>query len=179
MALFLTVVAASAQMADPVHFRTELKMLQGDEAEIIFSATIDAGWHVYSTDITDDGPTKATFHAEKMDGAELVGKLKPRGQVKEQFDEMFGTTLRFFENQGAFVQKIRFTKPQYSISGYLEYGACNDEMCMPPTSVEFSKSGNAPVSEELRVKSEEFATARLAFSNTHQWVSLTVQRYNI
>ena len=153
-ALLLTVVAASAQIADPVHFRSELKMLQGDEAEIIFSATIDAGWHVYSTDITDDGPTRATFHAEKMDGAELVGKLMPRGQVKEQFDEMFGATLRFFENKGAFVQRIRFTKPKYSISGYLEYGACNDEMCMPPTTVEFSKSGEAPIAPNVPAPQE-------------------------
>ena len=140
----LVAVASWAQMADPVHFRSELKMLQGDEAEIVFNATIDAGWHLYSTDISDDGPTKATFHAEKLDGAELVGGLKPRGKVTEEFDEMFGTTLRFFVGQGAFVQKIRFTKPKYDISGYLEYGACNDEMCMPPTTVEFSKKGEAP-----------------------------------
>ena len=119
-AALLTSIMAAAQMADPVHFRSELKMLEGDEAEIIFSATIDPGWHVYSTDITDDGPTKATFHADKLEGAELVGKLKPRGKVKEEFDEMFGTNLRFFESQGAFVQKIRFTKPKYDISCYLE-----------------------------------------------------------
>ena len=144
----LMVLSAGAQMADPVHFRSELKMLEGDEAEIVFSATIDPGWHVYSTDISDDGPTRATFHADKMDGAETVGVLKPRGNVKEQFDEMFGMNLHFFENQGAFVQKIRFTKPQYDISCYLEYGACNDEMCMPPTTVEFSKKGESPVKSD-------------------------------
>ena len=142
--MLLTVMVAGAQMADPVKFVTELKQLEGNEAEIIFKATIDPGWHVYSTDITEDGPTKATFHAERLDGVELVGSLKPRGSVKEQFDDMFGTTLRFFENQGAFVQKIRFTKPRYTFSCYLEYGACNDEMCLPPTTVEFNKSGESP-----------------------------------
>jgi thiol:disulfide interchange protein DsbD len=132
-------------MADPVHFRSELAKLQGDEGEIVFTATIDPGWHVYSTDISDDGPTRATFHADKLEGVELVGKLKPRGQVKEQFDELFGATLRFFELNGAFVQKVRFTKPRYDISCYLEYGACNDEMCMPPTTVEFSEKGESPI----------------------------------
>ena len=156
LATVFAVLSVWAQMADPVHFRSELKMLQGDEAEIVFSATIDPGWHVYSTDISDDGPTRATFHADKLEGAELVGKLKPRGQVKEEFDEMFGTTLRFFENQGAFVQKIRFTKPKYDISCYLEYGACNDEMCMPPTTVEFNKSGDAPATAPSE-KEEEAA----------------------
>ena len=141
--LFLT-ITGWAQMIDPVHFTTQLNMLQGDQAEIVFSATIDPGWHVYSTDITDDGPTKASFTAEKLEGVELVGALVPRGTIKEEYDDMFGTNLRFFENKGAFVQKIRFTKPQYVIECYLEYGACNDQMCMPPTTVEFSQQGKAP-----------------------------------
>ncbi len=142
--MLLSVLGGWAQIADPVHFRSELNVTGTNEGEIVFTATIDPGWHVYSTDITEDGPTRATFHADKLDGIELVGKLKPRGKVKEQYEEMFGTNLRFFEGSGAFVQKIRFTKPLYSISCHLEYGACNDQMCMPPTSVEFSKSGESP-----------------------------------
>ena len=144
LSLLLVVLLAQAQIADPVHFSSKLNMLQDDEAEIVFSCTIDPGWHVYSTDITDDGPTKATFNVDSKDGVELVGKLKPRGNVTEKYDEMFGTNLRFFENKGAFVQKIRFTKPQYSIDCYLEYGACNDEMCMPPTTIQFKESGKNP-----------------------------------
>ena len=145
--MLLSISGVQAQMAEPVHFRTTLNTLDGDQAEIVFSATIDAGWHVYSTDITEDGPIRATFHAEQLEGVELVGGLKPRGHVTEQFDEMFGTNLRFFEKQGAFVQKIRFTKPKYSIDCYLEYGACNDQMCLPPTTVEFKDSGKSPVKE--------------------------------
>ena len=143
--LLLTFTTLQAQVADPVHFKTHLNTLQGDQAEIVFSCTIDPGWHVYSTDIGDDGPIKATFNVDKMDGIELVGQLQPRGKVTEQYEEMFGCNLRFFENQGAFVQKIRFTKPQYAIECYLEYGACNDQMCMPPSTVEFAKKGDAPV----------------------------------
>ncbi len=148
LAMLLMALTAWAQMADPVHFSSELKMLEGNEAEIIFTATIDPGWHVYSTDIGDDGPTRATFHADRLEGAELVGQLKPRGKVKEEFDPMFEMSLRFFEVKGAFVQKIRFTKPKYDISGYLEYGTCNDQMCMPPSTVEFSKKGEAPKAPE-------------------------------
>ena len=150
LTLLMLVLTAQAQIADPVHFSSKLNMLDGDQGEIVFSCTIDPGWHVYSTDITDDGPTKATFNVDSKDGVELVGQLKPRGKVTEQFDEMFGTTLRFFEGKGAFVQKIRFTKPQYSIDCYLEYGACNDEMCMPPTTVQFKESGKAPVGIEAQ-----------------------------
>ena len=130
---------------DPVHFSSQLKMLGGDKGEIVFSATIDNGWHVYSTDLGNDGPVSATFTAVKMDGVETVGKLKPRGHVVKQFDKMFDMELRFFEHKAEFVQQVRFTKPQYTIDCYLEYGACNDEMCMPPTQVDFKQSGKAQV----------------------------------
>ena len=79
-----------------------------------------------------------------MSGAEPVGKLRPVGKEIAQFDEMFGMKLRFFENSGSFVQKIKFTKAEYTIDCYLEYGACNDEMCMPPSQVAFVKSGKSP-----------------------------------
>ena len=128
-------------MTDPVHFTSQLKMQDDGEAEIIFSASIDAGWHVYSTDLGNNGPISATFNAVKMDGVETVGKLKPRGNVIKQFDKLFDMELRFFEHQATFVQKVRFTKPQYTIDCYLEYGACNAEMCLPPSQVELKKSG--------------------------------------
>ena len=142
--LLVASVCAMAQMADPVHFTSKLVMLGGDEAQIEFSAKIDNGWHVYSTGLGNDGPISATFNASKMDGVKTVGGLTHKGKEISQFDNMFGMKLRYFEGSVTFIQKIKFTKPQYSINCYLEYGACNDETCMPPTSVDFIKSGNAP-----------------------------------
>jgi thiol:disulfide interchange protein DsbD len=132
LALF-TILAVQAQMVNPVHFSSQLKELKGGEGEIVFSATIDDGWHVYSTDLGDDGPISATFHAEKMEGVEVVGKLQARGKEIKQFDQLFGMELRFFEKQATFLQKILFTKPEYDIDCYLEYGTCSDEMCLPPS----------------------------------------------
>ena len=146
----LVTVAAKAQMMDPVHFSSQLKMTGGAEAEIIFSATVDPGWHVYSTDLGEDGPISATFNKVKMDGVETVGKLQPRGNVVKQYDKMFEMELRFFENKATFVQKIRFTKPDYDIDCYLEYGACNDEMCMPPSTCDFKKKGKAQVDQGVQ-----------------------------
>lgn len=144
LVLLVASVCAMAQMADPVHFTSKLVMLGGDEAQIEFSAKIDNGWHVYSTGLGNDGPISATFNASKMDGVKTVGGLTHKGNEISQFDNMFGMKLRYFEGSVTFIQKIKFTKPQYSINCYLEYGACNDETCMPPTSVDFIKSGNAP-----------------------------------
>ena len=146
-------------MMDPVHFTSQLKMLDGGEAEIIFSATVDPGWHVYSTDLGNDGPISATFNAVKMDGVETVGKLRPRGNVVKQYDKMFDMELRFFEHKAMFVQKVRFTKPQYTIDCYLEYGACNDEMCMPPSQVELKKSGKVELKDDAASSKNEDSTS--------------------
>ena len=155
-ALVLT-LTANAQMMNPVHFTSELKTGDGAKGEIIFHATIDKGWHVYSTDIGDNGPIEASFNVVKMDGAELVGKLTPKGKVIKQMDKMFNMELKYFENEATFVQKIRFTKPEYDIDCYLEYGTCNDESCLPPSEATFKQSGTAKLvnSEELIVNSEK------------------------
>ncbi len=157
-ALLLT-LAVNAQMMNPVHFSSQLKTGKGTEAEIIFHATIDKGWHVYSTDIGDNGPIEASFNVVKMEGAELVGKLTPKGKVITQMDKMFNMELKYFENEATFVQKIRFTKPEYDIDCYLEYGTCSDESCLPPSEAAFKQSGKSPVvegkMEEGRSKKEE------------------------
>ena len=145
--LLMLTLNAAAQMQDPVKFTTQLKTGSGPEAEMIFSATIDPGWHVYSTNLGQDGPIEASLHVNKLEGAELVGKLTPRGKEISQFDEMFGMNLRYFEKSVQFVQKVKFTKPQYNIDAYLEWGACNDEMCMPPGEASLKKSGKAPAAE--------------------------------
>ena len=143
--LMVTTLAVNAQLVNPVHFTAELKPGEGAEAEIIFHAKIDAGWHVYSTDIGDDGPIEATFNVVKIDGAEPVGKLKPVGRVIKKMDKMFDMELKYFENEATFVQKIRFTKPSYDIDCYLEYGACSDASCLPPSEVPFKQQGKSPV----------------------------------
>lgn len=148
----LSTIMAQAQMVDPVHFTTQLKEIGQQEAEIIFQGKIDAGWHVYSTELGNNGPISATFNAVKMDGAEVVGKLMPRGKELNKFDKLFDQQVRYFEHTATFVQKVRFTKPNYVINCYLEYGACNDEMCMPPSSVSFKTSGKANIQADTDSK---------------------------
>ena len=150
--LLLAVFTAQAQIQEPVKFKTELKTLSGAEAEIVFTGTIDAGWHVYSTDLGDGGPISATFNVEKMSGAEVVGKLTPRGKEVSDFDKLFEMKVRYFEKTAQFIQKIKFTGSDYSIEGYLEYGACNDENCLPPTQVPFKFSGKAAATAEVSAK---------------------------
>ena len=135
--------AAYAQIQEPVKFKTELKNVSATEVEIVFIASIEQGWHVYSTDLGDGGPISATFNTDKLTGAQLDGKLRPIGKEIASFDKLFEMDVRYFEHTAQFVQKLKLTGGDYQVTGYLEYGACNDENCLPPTQVEFSFSGKA------------------------------------
>ncbi len=155
--LLLVAMFCNAQMADPVKFKSHLKTGSTAEAEIVFDGKIAHGWHVYSTNLGSDGPIEASFHVDKKDGVELVGKLTPRGHEISMMDNMFGMKLRFFENSVQFVQKVKFTKPTYTLKAYLEYGACNDEMCMPPTQVNAHFSGKSPAIDGKTAADEKSA----------------------
>ena len=141
--LLLIAVVAQAQIQEPVKFKSELKTLVAGEAEIVFTATIDKGWHVYSTDLGEGGPISATFNVEKISGATVVGKLQPKGKEIASYDKLFEMNVRYFESTAQFVQKLKLTGGDYKIEGFLEFGACNDENCLPPTQVEFNFSGKA------------------------------------
>ena len=149
--LLLIAVVAQAQIQEPVKFKSELKTLAAGEAEIVFTATIDKGWHVYSTDLGDGGPISATFNVEKISGATVVGRLQPKGKEIASYDKLFEMNVRYFESTAQFVQKLKLTGGDYKIEGFLEFGACNDENCLPPTQVEFNFSGKAEAAKGAAV----------------------------
>ena len=139
--LLLVTLVVQAQILEPVTFKSEWKQVSDEKVEIVFTGTIDPGWHVYSTDLGDGGPISATFNVDKIQGAEPVGKLKPVGKEVSGFDPMFEMQVRYFEKMAQFVQELKLTGGAYEVEGYLEYGACNDENCLPPTQVPFSFKG--------------------------------------
>ena len=155
-----------AQMQEPVKFSVAQNKLSDSEFEIVFTGNIDPGWHVYSTDIPEGGPTPATINFDEQKGVELVGKLTARGNVHKAFDELFGMEVSYMEGTAVFVQKMRITEASYSVKGYLNYGACNDQNCMPPTNVEFSFEGEgkpqAAAAKAAPEKKKEVAEAEPA-----------------
>ena len=159
MLLAVIAIAASAQMQDPVHFSVSQKKVAPDEIEVTFSGKIDAGWHVYSTALPADGPISATITTEKNEGAAPKGSLGHRGKEINQYDNMFGMNLRFFENSVTFYQRYKLTGKTYHVKGYLESGSCNDEMCMPPTQVEFDFKGEGPADAPATEEKKELPAA--------------------
>lgn len=151
----VTIMSMAYAQMNPVEVATTFNKISDTEAEIIFNANIQPGWHMYSTNVVEDGPTPTTFNVDKIDGAELNGPLQAKGNVIKHFEDMFGCDVYFFENKGQFVQKVKLLGGDYTIEGYLEYGACDNMNCIPPTSVDFSYSGNVPTAAPAKVEEKK------------------------
>ena len=145
---------ALAQFQNPVNITATQKKVGDDAIEIVFQGTVEAGWHVYGTDIADGGPTRAELTLEKLQGLKPDGKLRATGKVHKAMDEMFGMEVSYMEGTASFAQRFIITEPEYEVVGYLTYGACNDENCIPPTDVEFSFKGEGTPSNSS-VKGEK------------------------
>ncbi len=115
-----TIGNIQAQIKEPVKFKNELRMTSETEAEIVFTASIEKGWHVYSTGLGDDGPISATFNINASSHVETMGKLH-----------------------------------DYFMDGFLEFGACNDESCLPPTQIPFQYGKKAEADIAVAKEEEE------------------------
>ena len=161
-------IAVFAQFQEPVTWNVKFEKLSDTEAEISFVGQIERGWHVYSTDLGDGGPISATFNVDKIVGAKADGTLKPVGKEVSAFDKMFSMQVRYFEKRAQFVQKLTLEGGPYEVTGYLEYGACNDENCLPPTPVEFSFKGevaavaNATINATKEIATDETPVVEVA-----------------
>ncbi len=128
---------ATAQIQQPVKWSYEIKQ-NGCEAELRFTARIDAGWHIYSQHTPDGGPVATSFEFEKNGKYTLLGPTQEPAP-KVHFEEVFGIEVFDFEKQVVFRQKIQLHSASgFELKGFLTYMACNDNTCLPPEDVNFS-----------------------------------------
>ena len=125
-------------------FTASMQQTAPDEITISFSGTINKGWHVYAPE-EKHGPTAASINIDKIEGARLEGGLKANKPATKKYEEVWKGEVAFFEDNVVFTQKVKLTGKEYKIEGYFEYGACNDDVCIPPTSVDFNYSGTVSV----------------------------------
>ncbi|MDD4514961.1 cytochrome c biogenesis protein CcdA [Massilibacteroides sp.] len=138
--LFLVlVITAHAQILTPVKWDIKLEQTGKPEKEIVFTAVLDAGWHLYDMDLPEGGPVSTSFTFEKIKGVELVGKPIASVAPTTVYDELFSMNLRWYADKVSFKQKIKVTDPaKFNLVGEVEFMACNDETCLPPDRVEFN-----------------------------------------
>jgi thiol:disulfide interchange protein DsbD len=153
LVLFLSVLTIKAQIQNPVKWEFKTKVTGENTADLQFIATIDQGWHLYSQNLPEGGPMPTEFVFTKLDGIQLVGKAS-EPTPKEVFDAMFNMTVKYFDKTATFVQKIKLTNSKpVTISGTINYQACNDETCVPGEA-EFTFNVPAPTTSTVGTDSK-------------------------
>lgn len=138
LVFLLTSFSSFAQIVNPVHWTWKAEPLSENEYKLIFTATIDAGWHTYSQYQGDEGAVPTTFTFEKNGQVELRGKTSETSpKTHEGMDDVFGVVQKSFEERVVF-ERIVKVKSNTTLKGSVEYMVCDDKTCLPPNTVEFS-----------------------------------------
>lgn len=164
LTLLLLVTVVMAVQAQ-VSFTVKYKRVNPTTVDIVFTGTAQPGWHIYSTNIGEGGPTRATFGVDKIKGAKLKGGLKGGPGAKTMQDPIFEMPVTYYEGHATFTQRVELLDKDYELKGYLKYGACNDENCLPPTSVNAIVKGTDGPAPTAESKAEE-AAAQQAMANS-------------
>ena len=157
--LVLTQFALPAQIVAPVHWNCQTRMTDDTHGVVTFTAAIDAGWHLYDTQLPDGGPVPTTVEWKRLDGVKLDGKLSKSPKPHEEHDATFDMTLRWWTGKATLAQRFTVTDEQYAIEGQVRYMACNDETCTAPSSEPFSFKGEVKKPAEEAKETEVNQTA--------------------
>lgn len=151
-------IGASAQMVNPIVWKTRLAMTSDNEGAIIFTAAIEPGWHLYDIDLPEGGPDPTSVAFDILDGVELRGKLTPSRPAPVTVDPVFDLRLGWWTDSVTLTQKFRVTNPgAYRIAGALSFQGCNDESCIPPTREDFAFEGAAKAPAEAAAEADTAA----------------------
>ncbi|HOT15980.1 MAG TPA: cytochrome c biogenesis protein CcdA [Bacteroidales bacterium] len=127
------------QIADPVKWTFSHKVINENEVNLVFTANIDNGYHMYGAYFKEGGPIRTGFTFNPSADYQLKGKIvettKPTIKKDPFFDNM---EISIHAKKAVFTQKVRIEKSNTTIKGKLEYMACTDESCLPPVEKEFA-----------------------------------------
>ena len=127
---------SAAQILDPAKWRYETSaqsVKTGDEVELIFKATIDKDWYLYSSEFPcEDGPIKATFTFTPHPGYQLIGTIQPVGAI-DKHDDIFECDVKIFKKTAEFRQRIKVLSANLKLAGEFEYQVCTEltGQCIP------------------------------------------------
>lgn len=144
--IFVGALTATAQIINPVKWQSTLKMTGDKTGEIVFTATIDKGWHVYGLELpAESGITPTSVDWNTLEGVSLDGSLTPSRAPHEEVDKVMNMKLSWWENDITLTQKFNINDNNYKIAGDIRYMVCSEGTCQPPTKEPFDFAGGATV----------------------------------
>ena len=126
----------NAQIFEPVKWSYHSKKINDTEYKLIFNATIEHGWHLYSQDIPM-APPATKFQFQKNKNYQLIDTVYEKGRVIQEFDKNFNMELKYYSNKVSFIQKIKLKDKGAIVKGVITFMSCNDQQCTPPSDLDF------------------------------------------
>ena len=158
----------NAQVFDPVKWDTKTEKISDTEYNLISTATIEAGWHLYSQVVPEGGPVATSFSYTTDSSFELISKTsEEEGHTVD--DPVFEMKIKYFENKAEFTQRIKVLNNELSIvKGEVEFMVCDDEKCMPPNYIDliFNLKDAKQVKEEATATAINFNTTETKIHNS-------------
>jgi len=157
--LFLIGSVSNAQIHNPVTWDTSVEKINDSEFNLVITAEIETGWHLYSQKVPEGGPIPTSIKISADDTKyQLIGSPQ-EGKGHEEYDNVFDMDIKYFEMKAVFKQKIRLLSDEkIAVSGVLEFMVCDDTNCLPPTEVdlafEVQGQGAEPLSQESIANTE-------------------------
>ncbi len=137
----LCAISAVAQIVNPVKWTSAVRLTDATHGIVTLTATIDDGWHMYSTDAVTDGPVPTSVDWKELKGVKLDGGLVPDRKPQRHHDPNFDLDLSWWTGRVALSQRFTITGSDYSIKGVVSYMSCNDTQCSSPAKEPFAFSG--------------------------------------
>lgn len=138
LAVVCITLSAAAQIQDPVDWSYSVKKISADTYTFTATANIEGDWHIYSQTTGKGGPVPTKINFNKNPLITVVGTTKETGQVKQVYDELFKTTVRFIGETATYTQTIKVRGGvKTNISGFVAYMVCDDRQCLPPSKKTF------------------------------------------
>jgi thiol:disulfide interchange protein len=133
--LFLLSYSLFGQMYNPVKWSTSVEKITEKEYLLKVETTIQSGWHLYGQYIEEGGPSRTIFTFENSKkNFELIDKTSEE-EGHTVVDKIFDMKIKYFKDKALFTQKIKFTSDVVTnIKAEVEFMACNDANCLPPSS---------------------------------------------
>ena len=137
-AAILMGLSSFAQNKDHITWKFESKKKLGNEYDIVITDMVDKPWHIYSQSSGKEGPIPSSFAFKKNPLIALVGKVTEKGTAMKSYDDLFKTTVIYYNNTVVFTQNIKLKgNVKTTFSGTVDYMLCDDKECTPPTSKPF------------------------------------------
>lgn len=177
--LLFTFQYAQAQILEPVKWSFSTEQISADEYNLVFHATIDDKWTVYSQHTSDDGPVPTEIVYENLNGANKVGDNIEKGHKKEGFDKLFEVNvIKYLGDEDFYItQKVKVKDTSKPISGYLTFMTCNDKTCLPPTDVDFSFS--FPTAKAKAAQSKTTSNNKISTTSSNSTIKVKASSDNI